>query len=546
MRFRKFLLIILLTLSLVACGGKEKQEVSEAQNAATHSSGDFVVNEFKGDSLKIVGGSENKELEPLIRDFAEKNKINIEIDYIGSLEIMRMLQGGNIEYDAVWPASTLWITLGDTNHMLKHTEVTSITPVVFGIRKSLAKELDFIDKEVKISDIISAIESGKLSFAMTSASQSNSGASAYLGFLTAIADNPNGLSLEDLQNPQVQESITTLLGGVNRSSGSSNWLVDLFLNADYDAMVNYETLIIKTNNELVKQGKEPLHVIYPVDGLSFCDSPLAYVDKGDADKEAAFLKLQEFLLSDQGQDGIEKTGRRSAYGEVSQENRKVFKAEWGIDIDKVLSPIRLPKSEVIEEALVLYQSSFKKPSLTLYVLDFSGSMAGEGYAQLMASLEQVILPENAKKNLLLGTSKDMTYLIPFHEAIEACNYARGNGQELENLYNHSTTYQLGGGTSLYEALIYAIDILETYHSEELDNFTPAIVLLTDGRANGQAGIKNLARRYEAFGRDVPIFSITFGDADDVELKKIADLSKARVFDGRKDLIKAFQNVKGYN
>ena len=56
---------------------------------------------------------------------------------------MRTLQGESIDYDAVWPASSLWLTAGDTQYRVKHTQSISITPVVFGIRQSLAEELGF-------------------------------------------------------------------------------------------------------------------------------------------------------------------------------------------------------------------------------------------------------------------------------------------------------------------------------------------------------------------------------------------------------------------
>ena len=67
---------------------------------------------------------------------------------------------------------------------------------------------------------------------------------------------------------------------VERSSGSSDWLKDLFLKEDYDAMVNYECLIIDANRQLESEGKEPLYIVYPYDGLSIADSPLGYVDHG--------------------------------------------------------------------------------------------------------------------------------------------------------------------------------------------------------------------------------------------------------------------------
>ena len=89
---------------------------------------------------------------------------------------------------------------------------------------------------------------------MTSATQSNSGCSAYIGFLYALLGNPDVITSESLQTPGLSEQITQLLSGVDRSSGSSDWLKDLFLTGGYDAMVNYECLIISANQELEARG----------------------------------------------------------------------------------------------------------------------------------------------------------------------------------------------------------------------------------------------------------------------------------------------------
>ena len=83
------------------------------------------------------------------------------------------------------------------------------------------------------------------------------------------------------------------MSGVERSSGSSDWLKDMFLEGNYDAMVNYECLIISANRELTAQGREPLYVVYPYDGLTLADSPLGYIDSGNAKKAEQFQKIQE-------------------------------------------------------------------------------------------------------------------------------------------------------------------------------------------------------------------------------------------------------------
>lgn len=535
-RIMAILLAFIMVLSSCAgFGGSD--ETSETSKS------DFSSKAGSGEALRIVAGSENKILEPIIEDYAKKTGKKVEMTYKGSLDIMRMLGENKIEYDAVWPASSIWLTMGDTNRVLKHTETTSITPVIFGIKKSLAKELNFVDRDdVKLREIISAIESGKLKFAMTSATQSNSGASAYLAFLTALSKSPeSGLTSKDLQDEKLVKDIKSLLSGVNRSSGSSNWLVDLFLMGDYDAMVNYEQLIIQTNVELESKGKEPLYAVYPVDGLSISDSPLAYIDSGNEKKEKDFLEFQKYILDKEAQEKIEKTGKRGAYATIADSNKDIYKQEWGINPDKILSPIRLPQTDVINEALSLYQTSFKKKALTVYVLDYSGSMNGEGMEQMTKALEEVMLPENAKKNLLLGTSKDLTYIVPFSNKTH--DIIKEEGNDLTNLFQKAKEQELGGGTYLYEAVIDAIKMMKDI---DLDQYSPSIVILSDGAANGFMGIQELQWEYQQLGKDVPIFSILFGQAVKEDLEEIAKLSNARVFDGTKDLIKAFQSVKGYN
>ena len=38
----------------------------------------------------------------------------------------------------------------------------------------------------------------------------------------------------------------------------------------------------------------------------------------------------------------------------------------------------------------------------------------------------------------------------------------------------------------------------------------------------------------------------FGDAYEYDLREIAELSNGKVFDGKKDLVKAFREVREYN
>ena len=524
-------------LLLTGCGGAPGEPQAEEQSQDTSSE------ILKADgTIRILSGSENEELETVIDECSQATGVEIEMDYKGSVDIMRELESGAEEYDAVWPASSIWLSMGDVDHLVKHSQSISMTPVVFGIRESLAEELGFKEKDVSVKDILAAIQDGKMSFCMTSATQSNSGASAYIGFLYALLGKQEGMTVGDLQGERLRDDITGLLGGVERSSGSSDWLKDLFLKEDYDAMVNYECLIIDANRQLESEGKEPLYIVYPYDGLSIADSPLGYVDHGDSQKEEAFQAVQQYLLSEEAQSQIEATGRRISANGVSDENRDVFKEEWGIDTERILSPIQMPDSDVLMEALNLYQTSFKKPSLNIYCLDFSGSMEGTGEPQLKDAMSQILLQENASKNFLQANAGEVNEVIFFDNTILDIERAADDSDEaLAQLYQKVADFQIAGGTDIYNAAAQALAEASSY---DLEKYTPAIILMTDGVSD--YNYRTFQNAWDTLGIDVPVFSITFGAADPTQLEELAEATGGRVFDGTQDLTEAFRSVKGYN
>ena len=75
--------------------------------------------------------------------------------------------------------------------------------------------------------------------------------------------------------------------------------------------------------------------------------------------------------------------------------------------------MKMPAQEVLFQALDLYQTEFKKPSLNVYCLDYSGSMAGEGNQQLEAAMEQLLIQSNAAESLLQASENEVNILIPF-------------------------------------------------------------------------------------------------------------------------------------
>lgn len=545
MTWRRLFVTALLMALCAGCGNQ-----SGTSGGGT-SGGGTPVAPAAAPNLSIVSGSENKTLEPIIQQFAQDNHVRIQMDYVGSVDMMLQLQSGTLAADAVWPANSFWVTLGDTKNRVKHSQSIMRTPVVFGVKKSVAARLGWVNKPVKVEDILKAAEAGRLHYMMTSATQSNSGASAYIGDLYAFAGRPEVLTAKNLADPTVRQKIKRFLGTVNRSAGSSGWLKDLFLSqyGKYDAMINYEAVVIEANQQLTAQGREPLYVVYPEDGLAIADSPLGYVDRGDAAKEKLFLSLQQFLLSPDAQNKIQAQGRRVGLVGVGVQNPDpaVFNPAWGIDTKRVLTPIRFPEASVVRQALDLYQTAFRKPSLTVYCIDFSGSMTGNGGEQGVKSAMSLLLDQDKARPMLLQASPDdVTVVIPFNDHVITQLSVRGNDPAaLRGALAKINALQADGGTDIYTPVMRGLDVLRRHG--DLNKYFPAIILMTDGQSNTGSSFADLQAALNQDGLGgVPVYAIQFGDADPSQLQQITTATAGKVFDGTQDLARAFREAKGYN
>lgn len=485
----------------------------------------------KGDSFTILSSSENKDLEPTLKEFAKKNNINLNFEYTGSLNIPSMIKSSQKDYDAVWSSNSIW-NASISSSVLKNSKPISVNPVIFAVKESKYKDLGF-SKDTVVNDLVQAVGAGNLSFLMPSVTQTNSGASAYMGFLNCLAGNPPVLTEEDLKSETLQENLKTLFKGVARNSGSDEYLIDIFNEGAYDALVNYESSLIELNRQLIQNKQEPLRFIYPSDGVSVSDSPFAYIDNNDAKKLETFHMLQNFLLSADTQEKLESMGRRTTYGGLVS-NEEVFKESYGIDKNAYLSPIKYPASSVINSALNLYQDLFRKPSVVVFCLDYSGSMHGEGNEQLVVAMEKILDYKMASEDLIQFSERDTIFVIPFDSQIK-WEGKTGTGTYTEELISQIKDTQTGGGTNIYKPVERAIELLEDYDENE---YTKSIVLMTDGESGGEFRSKT--------SYHIPVFSIMFGEANSKQLDEISRLTRGKTFDGRTDLIRAFKEIRGYN
>ena len=502
---------------------------------------DSISNVEDNKIFKIISSSENEEFEEFLKQFAFEKDIQLEIDYAGTLEIMERLNQGE-NYDAIWCSNSIWLYMLNSDIKVTNSVSTSINPVIFGVTKSKAEELEFIGKDIYTKDIISVINSGDLKFSMANPTRTNTGATAYLGLLATLAGRPEVLREEHLDNENLKTDLVSLFSGLERSSGEEDFLEEMFLQGDYEAVITYESSIIDINKKLEEDGKEILYALYPKDGVSISDSPFAYIDNGNEVKKEFFLELQDYIVSDTGRAKLQDLGRRTWYGGTNPNaDKTVFNPGWGIDTTEYIATVKYPNATVIRKALNLYQSELRKATHVVFCLDYSGSMQGEGYEQLVDAMEYILSEEQAGKDLLQFSEKDKISIIPFGSKVIDI-WQTEDGSETTELLKNIRNLSPTGSTAIYPSAQKALEILA---HEDVEQYNLSIILMTDGEGN-QGSYYDLESAYNSQEQKIPIYSIMFGDAVERDLREIADLTNAKIFDGRVNLLDAFKEVRGYN
>ena len=321
----------------------------------------------KDDDFNILASYDYKNIEKSLVQYGKKNDIDIKFTYMGDIDIVDELNINSKAYDAVWISNSMWLYMLNNQYLHSETKSLGISPVVFGIKKSKAEALGLTNKDVTNNDIVNLIRETKISYVMNSVTQTNTGATAYLGFLTSLAGNPEVLTEEMLKDPGLIKDLKDVFSGVSRVSGDEAYLKDMFLNDDsFEAVISSESSLIDINKSLREKGKEELYFIYPTDGVAINDSSFAYLDGGRNLKET-FLSVQSYLLSEDGQKILSDNGIRIWYGGVSEKvDQKVFDSTWGINTNKYLKVTRFPSKTMITKALNLYIEELRKPTHVVF------------------------------------------------------------------------------------------------------------------------------------------------------------------------------------
>ncbi|MFI5609463.1 substrate-binding domain-containing protein [Amycolatopsis sp. NPDC051903] len=504
-------------------------------------------------TLRVLAGSELADMQPVLDEAAKATGVKVKFTFTGTLEGTESLADGSLDgrYDAVWFSSNRYPAgIPDAAKRLGNQVKIMSSPVVLGLSQPVAQRLGWDAKPPTWGDIAVAAGKKEFTYGMTDPSASNSGFSALVGVASALAGS--GTAIDAQQITAVTPQLTQFFSAQQLSAGSSGWLSDAFQRRatgqdpgqKVDGLINYESVLLSMNSS----GKlpQPLKLIYPADGVVTADYPLTLLTSASQGARDAHQKLSDYLRTPAAQQRIMQVTQR----------RPVVP---GVQLGQQFAPrdlVELPfpaTQQAVDALLSAYFSKIRRPSRTLYVLDTSGSMEGDRIEALRSALAGLTGADTS----LVGRyrqfrSREEVTMLPFNTAPgEPTTFTvpEQNPQaELAKLKDYAEGLKAGGGTAIYDSLERAYQVMEPLQAKDPDRFT-SIVLMTDGQnENGSdlAGFKAAFGSLPPAMRQIPVFTVLFGEGSGDELTQVATMTGGKVFDARNvQLASVFQEIRGY-
>ncbi len=502
--------------------------------------------------IRIVYGSEKQAwLESVTKDFnARKVQVGgkaifVETAAKGSGELIDDVLAGRDQADLVSPASAAFITLANAQSrsttgadLVAKSENVVLSPVVIAMWKPMAEALGWPQQRIGWADILALTQEpqgwaakgqpqwGRFRFGHTHPEFSNSGLQTLLAEVYAGAGKQTGLTIEDVQRPDVAAFVQGIERGVVHYGSSTGFFAKrMFAGGPgyLSAAVLYENLVIEANSAAQKPSF-PVVSIYPKEGTFWSDHPTGVVERPwvTSERRQAAQAYIAFLLERPQQEAALRFGFRPAAVDVPI--AAPIDAAHGADPKEPATTLSTPGAEVINAAIAMWRGA-KKPAHVALVLDTSGSMEEDG--KIAAARE------GAAEFLGLLNDGDRVSLMTFSSAPQWL----AQNQPLNGIRSQSQSQMrsliAGGKTALYDAVMQAMQALQ---ADPDQGAIKAIVVLSDGAdTTSSTSLDQLLARIDPgpeSGGAIRVFTIAYGkDAAGDVLKRIAETTQAKPYKG---------------
>lgn len=498
-------------------------------------------------TLRVLAGSELADMQPILDEAAKATGVTVKMTFTGSLQGAQTVADGRADsqYDALWFSSNRYLEMiPEAKQRLGNSARIMGSPVVLGLTTSAAHRLGWDSKPVTWSDIASAASRGEFTFAMTDPAASNSGFSAVVA-VTAALDG-SGRALDAAAIERVSGQLTGFFAAQRLTAGSSGWLTDAFVHRNTDAargpkldgLINYEASLLALN----RTGRlpEPLAPVYPKDGVISADYPLTLLAAAGDAVHDAHRRLADYLRTREAQHAIvQQTARRATRPDIP--------VPQGVPTGLVEIPF--PDARAAIDALLTgYFDRFRRPSRTVYVLDVSGSMAGERLTTLKAALSGLTgVDLSLSGRYCRLRSREEVTLLPFNQVpgkpLTFTIDEKDPQPARAGIEAAIAGLAAQGDTAVYDSLVKAYALLDS--AADQNRFT-SIVLMTDGENNRGRELADFQAFLASRTTRVAVFPILFGDAAEAQMREVAQATGGDVWDARNgDLARVFCQIRGY-
>jgi Ca-activated chloride channel homolog len=491
-------------------------------------------------TLRVLASNEITDMAPILAQAARATGVTVALTPATTLAATETIASGRAagHYDAAWLATNRYLTMtpGGLAQILDANAIMS-SPVIVGVRASVARRLGWDRPGVTWSDIAAAVAAHQFTFGMEDPASTNSGLSALVGVATAVAGD--GGALHGAEVTQASPRLREFFAGQTLKAASSAALIGEYLRAQdggdaqggpVDGLIDYESDLVALN----ASGKlrEPLTLIYPVNGVVTASFPISLLATATPSARAAYQRLVTYLLTPAVQQQImRQTDRRPAVPQVpldtSLRQRLVFELPF---------PATL---QVLDGLISSYYGTLRRPARTVFVIDISQAMAGPPLAALKTALG-ALTGATASSATAFQTREQITFQ-PFATAAYPSvtfDIPSHDPQHERNLINAYIAAQAAGGTSaIYDGLAAAYRAIIGQAALDPDRIT-TIVLLTAGRVTAGSNLAAFTSFYRALPTaiaSVPVFPVIFntpgiaGYPDMAQMDQLAALTGGQVF-----------------
>jgi Ca-activated chloride channel family protein len=426
------------------------------------------------------------------------------------------------------------------------------SPVVIAMWRPMAEAMGYGKKPIGWADVLELARDpkgwerygkpqwGTFRFGHTHPLYSNSGLISILAEVYASTNGKtDGLTADDVHKAG------PFLEGIERAvvhyGESTGFFGERMFGNDLaylNAAVLYENMVIEAHDRQ-KYPDLPAEVvaIYPKEGTFWSDHPACVVQRPwvTEDHKKAAEAYVEYLLQDAQQAKALRYGFRPGVERIAL--GAPIDKEHGVDPAQPRMVLEVPSYDVMEAVIGLWKEHKKGAHIAL-VIDVSGSMNEEqkllNAKKGARALVSVLGPHDALSLMVFSSKYSWVKKdVPMDE--------KGHREMTEEI--NSLLAQ--GETALYDSVQEAYQVSQKGQTPDKIS---AVIVLTDGEDN-----KSRLRTVDALLKEIRfdpeksptrVFTIAYGhDADRTVLKKIAEATKAKSYDGDpKNILKIFNDV----